>query len=107
MSKELEEAIKELEDWRDTIQTLDENNKGARAIETVLQALEKLENENEILNKERKYVKYELNNSISKQVIKEKMLKINLNPNNAHQKVSASQIDASLISCLQELLEGK
>ena len=46
-------------------------------------------------------------NYISKQVIRDKIKEIEENPNNPYQKVMASQIDASLISCLKELLEGE
>lgn len=39
-----------------------------------------------------------------KQKIKDKIKEIEENPNNPYQKVMASQIDASLISCLKEIL---
>lgn len=46
-----------------------------------------------------------LQNSISKDKIKNKIEEIKSKLNNTNQKVLAGQIDVSLISCLQELLE--
>lgn len=39
--------------------------------------------------------------------IKEKIEEIKKKPNNPNQKVIATQIDASLIACLEELLKGE
>lgn len=40
-------------------------------------------------------------------MIKEKIEAIKKKPNNPNQKVVATQIDASLIACLEELLKGE
>ncbi len=39
--------------------------------------------------------------------IVEKIIEIKKKPNNANQKVISTQIDASLIACLEELLKGE
>ena len=39
--------------------------------------------------------------------IREKIEEIKKKPNNPNQKVVATQIDASLIACLEELLKGE
>lgn len=58
-----------------------------------------------IKNKEKNKTDLELLNEGWKQIIRDKIKEIEKNPNNPYQKVMASQIDASLISCLKELLD--
>lgn len=84
-----------------------------QAIDTVLQELDRLQKENE------KYISGELmtrnqakhfeeitnKHYIHKNKIREKIEKIKNKPNNPNQKVIATQIDASLIACLQDLLK--
>lgn len=47
---------------------------------------------------------FDIREIITKDMIRDKIKEIEENPNNPYQKVMASQIDASLISCLKEIL---
>ena len=83
------------------------------AIDTVLQELERLQKENEkyisgelITRNQAKHFE-EINKKyyIHKDKIREKIAYIKKTPNSPHHKVIATQIDASLIACLQDLLK--
>lgn len=74
------------------------------AISTILQELDKLQKENEEYSKQMD-LDYVDENFVSKDKIREKIEKIKNKPNNPNQKVIATQIDASLIACLQDLLK--
>ena len=88
------------------------------AINTSLQHIKHLQKENEELRKlekdhnysvqviiENSKLRYELAHSVNCEKIGEKIKEVKNKPNNPNQKVVATQIDASLIACLEELLK--
>ena len=103
----LEKAIEIIKD----IDVLDDTEL-KEAYETVLQELEHLQKEKaELMNEyhkrvqERIDIEQELKDSISKDKIREKIEEVKNEPNNPNQKVIATQIDASLIAMLHDLLK--